>query len=139
MARKGKSLSAEDANAFVQNYFEQIESELTAAEFDSLKEGYECLRQLVVPGNYSEVAMTLITVIYSRRKNNKGELVTLDKLLNDTIEYPLVAYAINESVGNVSLVRLRELKGDDAAYVTEDTDEIVVSSNKRLVKTASAK
>lgn len=134
MARKSKKLSVDEADDFVQDYFEEIKDVITTEEFAVLTEGYECLRQLVVPGNYSEVAMSLVTAILSR----KGEDVTLDGVINDVVEYPLIKYAITESVGKVSLVRLRELTGEDAAYVNEETEE-VVTTNKHLVKKASTK
>lgn len=134
MARKSKKLSVDEADDFVQDYFEEIKDVITTEEFAVLTEGYECLRQLVVPGNYSEVAMSLVTAILSR----KGENVTLDGVINDVVEYPLIKYAITESVGKVSLVRLRELTGEDAAYVNEETEE-VVTTNKHLVKKASTK
>lgn len=153
MARKSKKISAQEADEFIQKYFEQIEGELTAAEFDSLKESYECLKQLVVPGYYSEVATALITTIYSRRKTNKGELVTVNKLINDTINEPLIAQVICgalkeiendaliaqvlcKTVSDEDVVRLRELNGEDATYVAEETD--TESSNKYFVKKVNA-
>ena len=87
----------------VQKLFKEIsENEvLTDAEFKSLTEGYECLKQLVVPNMYSEVAMTLITVIYSRRNTNKGEPVTTDKVINDALNDTVVGKAIlNEVICN---------------------------------------
>ena len=95
--KKKESTLAEEA---VQRLFEQIrENEvLTDDEFESLTEGYECLKQLVVPNMYSEVAMTLITVIYSRRNTNKGELVTTDKVINDALDDPVIGKALCKEV-----------------------------------------
>jgi Mor family transcriptional regulator len=129
MTRKSKSLSVEEENAIVQNYFEQVKEELTGAEFAALTEGYECLRQLVVPGNYGEVAMTLITVIYSRRKNNKGELVTLDKVLNDALEEPL----FEDVLAEVSPERLRELNAEDALAEKKDDIDLALESTIELL------
>ena len=91
-SKKNKQIKKEDAA--VQELFEQCKSALTSAEFDSLTEGYECLKPFFVPGDYSEVAMTLLTTIYSRRKTAPDELVTLDKVINDTINSPLIAATV---------------------------------------------
>lgn len=94
-SKKKKGIILEEVE--VQRLFKEIsENEmLTAAEFDSLTEGYECLKQLVVPNMYSEVVMTLITTIISRRKTKPTELVTLDKIMNDTLNnYSIVTETI---------------------------------------------
>ena len=77
MTKKKKKKESTLAEEAVQRLFEQIRENdvLTDDEFESLTEGYECLKQLVVPNMYSEVAMTLITVIYSKRNANNTDIL----------------------------------------------------------------
>lgn len=133
MARKSKRFKLINPDESVQNYFGLIKEELTAAEFDSITEGYECLRQLVEPSMYSEVAMALTTAALARRKMKDAGLTTLNKVVIGALDDPLVANAIY----NTSSVRLRELKGEEATYVVEDTEEVIESNNKHFVKKIS--
>ena len=110
-SKKNKQIKKEDAA--VQELFEQCESALTAAEFDSLTEGYECLKPFFVPGDYSEVAMTLLTTIYSRRKTAPDELVTLDKVINDTINSSLIAATVWGEIINSENKKLIVKKRND--------------------------
>lgn len=129
MTRKNKNWNPEES---VQNFFESAKSEFTRAEYEIIKEGYECLRQVVEPEMYSEVAMAIITVVYSRRKNNANELLTLDKVIKETVEEnePLFEEVLSE----VAPERLRELNYEDALSDKKDSlDQALVSTINTLM------
>lgn len=129
MTRKNKNWNPEES---VQNFFESAKSEFTRAEYEIIKEGYECLRQVVEPEMYSEVAMAIITVVYSRRKNNANEILTLDKVIKETVEEnePLFEEALSE----VAPERLRELNYEDALSDKKDSlDQALASTIETLL------
>lgn len=113
---KNKNLSAQESDELVQNYFDQLEGAnvFSEEEFKVLREGYECLRQLVVPGDYSEVAMTLTTVMWSM----KG-VTDLDMVINTALSEPLFEGVLSEFSPN----RLRELNEEDAILDKRDSLE----------------
>lgn len=113
---KNKNLSAQESDELVQNYFDQLEGAnvFSEEEFKVLREGYECLRQLVVPGDYSEVAMTLTTVMWSM----KG-VTDLDMVINTALSEPLFEGVLSE----ISPNRLRELNDEDAILDKRDSLE----------------
>lgn len=131
MTRNSKKNNAEGLeDASVRAFFDQIKDELRSDEYSDLVEGYECLKQVVVPSMYSEVAMTLITVIYSRRSKDRTS-DTFDEMLNEALKYPLIAHAICDNE-----VRLRELQGDDVIYFPEEREEEI---GKHFVKVKPSK
>ena len=138
MARKKKRNSEWNPDESVKAFFELTKEHFTSAEFGIIEEGYECLRQVVEESMYSEVAMVLETVVLARRKNDSDSLITLNKVLNDALEDPLIA---PNALYNASTVRLRELKGEDASYITCDMCDNSLASEqmeKHLVKSARA-
>lgn len=121
------------ADETVQKLFEQIRDNkvLTAGEFDSLTEGYECLKQLVVPNMYSEVAMTLITVIYSKRNTNSDGIITTDEVINGALDDLVVGKAIwHEVVSNEEDLWIYGLLND--TYEDKFDDSVVMSKIKKI-------
>lgn len=129
MTKKKKKKESTLADEAVQRFFEQIRENdvLTDDEFESLTEGYECLKQLVVPNMYSEVAMTLITVIYSRMNTNA---ITTDEVINGALDDSVVGKAIwHEVVSNEEDLWIRELLND--TYEDKFDDSVVVPKVKK--------
>lgn len=132
MANKKKKKESTLADEAVQRLFKQIRENdvLTDDQFESLTEGYECLKQLVVPNMYSEVAMTLITVIYSKLNANNDGHITTDEVINGALDDSVVGKAIwHEVVSNEEDLWLLELLND--TYEDKFDDSVVVSKVKK--------
>ncbi len=130
MARNRKKNKDWNPDTSVQEFFNQTKEHFTEVEFDIIEEGYECLRQVVAPSMYSEIAMVLETVVLARRKSKKDKIITLNEIINEALNDSLIACVL----ANSSTERLRELKGADAIYVAEDNEEIVEATNKQFIK-----
>ena len=132
MANKKKKKESTLADEAVQRLFKQIRENdvLTDDEFESLTEGYECLKQLVVPNMYSEVAMTLITVIYSKLNANNEGHITTDEVINGTLDDSVVGKAIwHEMVSNEEDLWMFELLND--TYENKFDDSVVPKVKKK--------
>ena len=126
MARNKKS-SVQKEDKLVQNYFNQIEG---AAVFNEeqlkvLREGYDYLKQLVVPGDYSEVAMILTTVMWSMKGN-----YSLDEVIKTALSEPFFERILSE----VAPARIRELNEEDALLDKGDAiDQALESTLESLL------
>ena len=99
-----------DMDQRVQEFFTQTKDYFLEADFDVIEEGYECLRQVVAPDMYSEVAMELETSVLVRRKEE--ELITLNTVLNDAVKN----LGLDKESSEHLVINLKDLSSLDASY-----------------------
>lgn len=111
-----------NADERTKDFLEKTRRYFSEEEYKIIREGYVCIKPFIGEDMYSELASELETTVISKRDNN--EEISFETVLKDVFKN----LRIGKEGINTSIVRLRELNNNDAAYdFNESTRRSAVS------------
>lgn len=104
-----------NADERTKDFLEKTRRYFSEEEYKIIREGYVCIKPFVGEDMYSELASELETTVISKRDNN--EEISFETVLKDVFKN----LGIGKEGINTSIVRLRELNINDAAYDSNES------------------
>lgn len=104
-----------NADERTKDFLEKTRRYFSEEEYKIIREGYVCIKPFIGEDMYSELASELETTVISKRDNN--EEISFETVLKDVFKN----LRIGKEGINTSIVRLRELNNNDAAYDSNES------------------